>query len=152
MDDNSCATDVTRSDVFHSIINSPLEDDRTIRSDLEDVDDEDVTLDIDTPDDMEESILERECSESYFLPRKLHAELILSFLFLLITQNWNPLLQRRWLREFRNCRRKRKWRTKGGGNHSESVPMTFILTLKPSSPTVVSSRMEATSMLRKKLP
>jgi len=59
VDDNSCATDVTRSDVFHSIINSPLEDDKTIRSDLEDVDDEDVTLDIDTPDDMEESILEQ---------------------------------------------------------------------------------------------
>ncbi|CAG7727729.1 unnamed protein product [Allacma fusca] len=56
LEDNSYATDATQSDVFHSIINSPHSEDKTIQSDG---DDEDVTLDIDTPDDMEESILEQ---------------------------------------------------------------------------------------------
>lgn len=57
LDDNSAATDVTQSDVFHSIINTLRDDDATMKSDGDEGDD--ITLDIDTPDDMEDSILER---------------------------------------------------------------------------------------------
>lgn len=57
LDDSSAATDVTQSDVFHSIINTLRDDDATMKSDGDEVDD--ITLDIDTPDDMEDSILER---------------------------------------------------------------------------------------------
>lgn len=55
-DTTSAATDVT-SDVFHSIVNTLGDEDITIRSD--DVDDEDNTFNIDTPDDMQDSIMER---------------------------------------------------------------------------------------------
>lgn len=57
LDDNSAATDVTQSDVFHSIINTLRDDDATMKSDEDEGDD--ITLDIDTPDDMQDSILER---------------------------------------------------------------------------------------------
>ncbi|ODN02216.1 Protein prune 2 [Orchesella cincta] len=57
LDDNSAATDCTQSDVFHSIINTLRDEDATMKSDGDEVDD--ITLDIDTPDDMEDSILEQ---------------------------------------------------------------------------------------------
>lgn len=60
LDDSSQATDadVTQSEVFHSclsktITNQGIENERTIQSGSN----EDVTLDLDTPDDMEDSIL-----------------------------------------------------------------------------------------------
>ena len=69
-DDNSFATDATQSDVFHSIINSVRDEDRTIRSD--DGSDEEVTLDLDTPDDMEDSILERKFLRKISAPLKVY--------------------------------------------------------------------------------
>ncbi len=64
LDDNSAATDVTQSDVFHSIINTLRDDDATMKSDGDEGDD--ITLDIDTPDDMEDSILERKNFSTIF--------------------------------------------------------------------------------------
>jgi len=63
VEDASQATDCTRSDVFHSFRNS--DDDATMRTEKSgsgSTDDDEVTLDIDTPDDMEDSIMGRELS------------------------------------------------------------------------------------------
>lgn len=58
-DDASQAT--TASDIFYSIRNSTLnnDDENTMRTE-NGVDDDEITLDLDTPDDMEDSIMGRE--------------------------------------------------------------------------------------------
>ncbi len=58
--DVSQATNATQSDVFYSIRNSTLrdDDDNTMRTE-NGIDDDEITLDIDTPDDMEDSIMGR---------------------------------------------------------------------------------------------
>jgi hypothetical protein len=62
LEDASQSTDCTRSDVFHSIRNSADDDDATMKTESNSTEEDEVTLDIDTPDDMEDSIMGRESS------------------------------------------------------------------------------------------